>query len=321
MNELHAGIREITIKNFRGIDELKLSFVGPNGYPTQVVVLAGPNGSGKTTVLEAILLACGHQDAIRGKAGFEAVRSGQMDYQIDAIVQVQKDQKGVRCTSAGRGQRVVPTLYFSSWRASNLPGPIGITAGKRGKRPTKTEENRLWVVKQFFVNAKAHDLYSSSSSSGIPTTESRFTTALRDLDRVWHMFYPEQSFVVESVSDEPESGFDMFLNRPKQPRLAVDFLSSGQIELFTFAGDLVASNDLSQGLILIDEPELHLDPQWHRQVLKALEFLKPECQVIVATHSPEIFDSVKSFERHFLVPEYDLRANAWLAGVGGREGP
>ena len=139
MSNLHAGIREITIKNFRGIDELKLSFVGLREYPTQVVVLGGPNGSGKTSVLEAILLACGYQDAVRGKAGHEAVRAGQKDYQIDATIQVQEDRKGVRCTSAGRGQRVVPCLYFSSWRASSLPGAIGITAGKRGKR---TGENR-----------------------------------------------------------------------------------------------------------------------------------------------------------------------------------
>jgi predicted ATPase len=321
MSDFHAGIREITIKDFRGIDELKLSFVGPHDYPTQVVVLGGPNGAGKTAVLEAILLACGHQDLIRGKAGREAVRAGQADYQIDAVVQVQQQQKGVRSTSGGRGQEVVPLLYFSSWRASSLPGAIGITAGKRGKRPAKTEENRLWNVKQYFVNARAHDLYSTGNSSGKPPSESRFATALHDLDRAWQMFYPDQSFIVEPVSDEPDSGFDMFLNRPNQPRLAVDLLSSGQIELFTFAGDLVTRNDLSQGIILIDEPELHLDPQWHRQVLKALKFLKPECQILVATHSPEIYDSVLSFERHFLVPEDDPRARAWLSGIGQEDEP
>ncbi len=134
------------------------------------------------------------------------------------------------------------------------------------------------------------------------------------------MFYPAQSFVVEPVSDDPEGGFDMFLNRPNQPRLAVDLLSSGQIELLTFAGDLITSN-WPQGIILIDEPELHLDPQWHRQVLKTLKFLKPECQIIVATHSPEIYDSVLSFERHFLVPDDDPRAKAWLSGCGTGEEP
>ena len=47
MPYLHAGIREIPIRNFRGIDELKLSFVGPRDYPTQIVVLAGQTAPGR----------------------------------------------------------------------------------------------------------------------------------------------------------------------------------------------------------------------------------------------------------------------------------
>ncbi len=322
-NDAHAGIREIAITDFRGIDELQLSFVGPHDYPTQVVVLGGPNGSGKTAVLEACLLACGHENLIRGKAGREAVRAGRADYQINATVQLGQQLHRVHTTSAKRGQQVVPLLYFSSWRASTLPGAIGITAGKRGKRPAKTEANRLWNIKQYFVNARAHDWYSSSGDdeeASKEKEESRFSAAIDALDQVWQMFYPGQSFKVEPVGDEPESGFDVFLHRPNQPRLAVDLLSSGQIELFTFAGDLVISN-WPEGIILIDEPELHLDPQWHRQVLRALRFLKPACQIIVATHSPEIYDSVLSFERHFLVPEDDPRAKAWLAGVAEGDEP
>jgi energy-coupling factor transporter ATP-binding protein EcfA2 len=327
MTDLHAGIREISIKDFRGIDELRLSFVDPRGYPTQIVVLGGPNGSGKTAVLEACLLACGHESLVRGKVGREAVRAGQSDYQIDAVVQIQQGKHAVRCTSGGRGQSaaqlalgvVVPFLYFSSWRASNLPGAIGITAGRRDKRPAKTEENRLWIIKQYFVNFRAHDLYSSSSSSGEPPRESGFSAAIQDLDRAWQMFYPDQSFKVEPVSDEPDSGFDMFLLRPNLPRLSVDLMSSGQIELLTFAGGLIQEKS-PQGIIVIDEPELHLDPQWHRLVLKAIQFLKPEWQIIVATHSPEVFESVRSFERHFLVPPDDPRAAMWMASSAKETG-
>lgn len=65
------------------------------------------------------------------------------------------------------------------------------------------------------------------------------------------------------------------------------------------------------GIVLIDEPELHLDPLWHRSLLRSISALKPKCQIIAATHSPEVFDSVRSFERHFLVPADDPRAQAW----------
>ena len=46
-------------------------------------------------------------------------------------------------------------------------------------------------------------------------------------------------------------------------------------------------------LVVIDEPELHLDPQWHWVLLKVLRKLLPNTQLIVATHSPEIYNSAK----------------------------
>jgi len=136
----------------------------------------------------------------------------------------------------------------------------------------------------------------------------------QDINHVWNLFFPGQAFVVEPVGDRPEDGFDVFVMRG-ETRLPVDFLSSGQLEIFMMAGSL-ALEEFQQGIILIDEPELHLDPQWHRTLLKAFRYLKPDSQVIVATHSPEIFDSVKSFERCFLVPEDDPRSKAWISGFG-----
>lgn len=44
----------LKIRGFRGIDALDLDFRGPDGKPNPLVVLCGPNGGGKTTVLDAI---------------------------------------------------------------------------------------------------------------------------------------------------------------------------------------------------------------------------------------------------------------------------
>ena len=101
-------------------------------------------------------MAGGHGGLIRGKAGPQAIRAGADDYRIEAVIQVQQTQTKVICDSRRTGRIVVPFVYYSSWR--RLPcRALGVTAGKKGKRPARTEENRLLNIKQHFVNVKAHE--------------------------------------------------------------------------------------------------------------------------------------------------------------------
>jgi predicted ATP-binding protein involved in virulence len=46
-------------------------------------------------------------------------------------------------------------------------------------------------------------------------------------------------------------------------------------------------------VVLIDEPELHLHPQWHDDVIRKLWELAPWNQYIIATHSERIARSVE----------------------------
>jgi energy-coupling factor transporter ATP-binding protein EcfA2 len=306
MSSTHIGIRGLYIRDFRGIDELSLSFVGPNDHPTQVVVLGGPNGCGKTAVLEACLAVMGQGILARRRVEKGAVRLGREDFLIEAAVQIGNRTENLSCTSSRIGRDVVACWYFSSERSARLVGAVGITAGRQDQGAERTEKNRLQMIKQFLVNAKAHALFPSSE----PHSESRFAAAMKALNRAWVMFYPEQTLAVEPVSDDPDAGFDVFLRDGEPGRLPVDMLSSGQLEIFMFAGALVMEPDPA-GIVLIDEPELHLDLQWHRVLLRAISLLKPDSQIIAATHSPEVFDSVRSFERHFLLPADDPRVRPW----------
>ncbi len=45
--------------------------------------------------------------------------------------------------------------------------------------------------------------------------------------------------------------------------------------------------------MLIDEPELHLNAEWHRRFIWQLHELQPKNQYVVATHSEDVFDSVE----------------------------
>jgi hypothetical protein len=133
------------------------------------------------------------------------------------------------------------------------------------------------------------------------------------INQAWHLFYPNDGeFKVDAVDDRPRGmpPLDVFLEGRDGIKVSVDEFSAGQIELFTFAATL-AMNSENPGIIFIDEPELHLDPQWHRPLMKALVELQSKAQFIVATQSPEIYDAARSYERHFLVPENDPRSRIW----------
>lgn len=52
----------------------------------------------------------------------------------------------------------------------------------------------------------------------------------------------------------------------------------------------------TQGIVLIDEVDMHLHPQWQQLVLKNLTEAFPKIQFIVTTHSPQVLTTVKKHQ-------------------------
>ena len=50
--------------------------------------------------------------------------------------------------------------------------------------------------------------------------------------------------------------------------------------------------DLTPGIVLIDEIDLHLHPSWQKRIIKDLRNIFPKVQFIVTTHSPGIIGSI-----------------------------
>jgi len=86
-------------------------------------------------------------------------------------------------------------------------------------------------------------------------------------------------------------------------RLTVNQLSDGEKCLMAMVGDLarkmaianpVRDNPLEgEGIILIDEIDLHLHPKWQRMVIPKLTAIFPNCQFIISTHSPHVITHVQ----------------------------
>jgi len=46
------------------------------------------------------------------------------------------------------------------------------------------------------------------------------------------------------------------------------------------------------GIVLIDEIDLHLHPKWQEKIFPALQNTFPNIQFIVSTHAPKVLESV-----------------------------
>jgi hypothetical protein len=202
----NVAITSLSIRDFRGIAELDLDFCGPDGNPNGLVVLAGPNGCGKTAVLEAALLVVGGNEVVVGCQDERAIRRGASHYAIEV-----KGKKG-DCLFFNRHQSsrpftleniIIPLWYFSSWRAPQLPGPVDVTVGHLGRRPARSDENRLLNVKQRLVNAAAVELFQKS----LPSL-GRYTALVQAINEAWSDFYPDagHTFAVDVVTPA-EGGF------------------------------------------------------------------------------------------------------------------
>ena len=74
-------------------------------------------------------------------------------------------------------------------------------------------------------------------------------------------------------------------------------LSSGERQLLQILLQTLAGRD---NAVIIDEPELSMHVDWQLRLVESMQILNPECQLILATHSPEVMARVPAEQVHQL---------------------
>ncbi len=95
-------------------------------------------------------------------------------------------------------------------------------------------------------------------------------------------------------------------------------LSDGERGLLALVFDLTrrlaianpaSDNPLADGqaVVMIDEIELHLHPQWQRHVVRRLRDVFKNCQFIITTHSPQVIGQVKAEKLRLLSHDHSAK--------------
>ncbi len=121
--------------------------------------------------------------------------------------------------------------------------------------------------------------------------------------------------------------WELFAERVAGPDLPVRSLSDGAIAVLATVGDLAyrcvrlnpeageAALKQANGVVLIDEIDLHLHPAWQQTVIGSLRAAFPKIQFIVTTHSPQVLSTVPSECIRILGPDGVHRAPPGTQGA------
>lgn len=285
-------INEIKISGLGGIDSLELSF------DDQMNILCGPNGIGKTTVLDAIANSfSGGARALKRSVRAESA-SVETKYTF-------KDVRGVyklllKEFSPRRQEHdysLIPYApYLLSFKTNRVFGYYSLESITKDP---DVQDNVIWEMnkngitsantKNWFVN---RFLYSAHEGAINDAQRSNLELAKRAISVL------DKDF---SFSRVDAASNDIMVNTPTG-EIYYEYLSSGfkscisiifaiirEVE-FRFTEQRINA-DHFEGVILIDELELHLHPTWQSKIADLLTSIFPLAQFIVSTHSPHIIQA------------------------------
>jgi predicted ATP-binding protein involved in virulence len=282
-----------------GIESLELEF------DPHVNILCGPNGIGKTTVLECVAHAfsAGQTTILKRHAKSESSK-------IDVALCIDGQQKNVAITF----KEFVPSEHAQINALHQLSAKLislkvnrtleyrplnAVEKDTKKDLPHTYAEARQGValtdVKNWFVNRylfSKHENLSCSQKANYELARSSFS-ALSENFTFSRVDPSSLEILVHSPGGEI---YYEYLSSGFKSCLSIIFGIIKELEFrFPDPGIVAAEFD---GIVLIDEVELHLHPEWQATVLPVLTSKFPKAQFICSTHSPHV---IQAAERHQII--------------------
>jgi predicted ATP-binding protein involved in virulence len=323
-------IDKIKLKDFRTFKDAHINFVhqstaeAPLRYPNINVVL-GNNGHGKTTLLKAISLAClGPAIGDSGIYPYRLIRKtsdkekteATMSADISAEFTLHKQDRLNGHKSLSSTVKVLKRGDLESLRSDIsdefLWDPIFSEKNDAfffvGYGATRTVEKSDKVdfgsrTQSSFLRARRiKSLFEETYSlvplnSWLPELHSQNPGRYKQVFNLINRLLGSEHFTFEGEMEDSE-----YLFNRKGSKVPFPALSDGYRAFLGWIGDLLYNITLTcpsgeklvnnSGIVLIDEIDLHLHPQWQMSILPKLSEALPNIQFIVTTHSPLVVGSV-----------------------------
>ncbi|MBZ4331364.1 tetratricopeptide repeat protein [Corallococcus sp. AS-1-12] len=321
------SIQSLSIRNIKNISSISIDFTPTSSLPGQWRCIAGINGAGKSTVLQAVACALLGERLVTELGGERLQRMRRRSHPIENSSEIELrisnsretfdlllplGPDGIDLKKLEAHENYKAMREFWEWRAQNHL-LVSYGAGRNLSEHVQVgigQDKSRDVQRQFTL----FEPLASVAHAEVLTHQDRLQPAA---------FRALQFLLDELLSDSPvqvlpDSGMLQF--RVEGATVTTTELPDGFRALITWLADLCASwqekapeeaelGDISllQGIVLIDEIDLHLHPRLQRTIVPRLRRLLPGVQWIATTHSPLV---LASFDRNEIIPLQGLSGQA-----------
>lgn len=323
-------LKRITLNNFKSFKEETIDF------DKNLTVIVGENGAGKSSVLDAITIILSWIVAkIKNPRGFgrdieeEQKRKYSKFTHIEAIF----NATGLINVNTSRPKSALRTSEFDEYlqdirekieqTEENTSVPVFVKYGVRRAVvdiPLKIKKSHIFDLLATYDESLKGDANFRNFFEWFRNREDLENERYRENPKTF-IEDRELNAVKETISKFIPGFKNLRVKRnplrmvvdKDDKEFAVNQLSDGEKTYIALIGDLcrrlVLANPtlenplMGEGIVLIDEIDLHLHPQWQTEIAEKLCNTFPNIQFIVTTHSPLVITNVKTEQLRVLKTE------------------
>lgn len=313
-------LTDIEIKKVRHLENISI----PLGKEQRKhLILTGKNGSGKTSLLEALVKYFLYITS-QGYYSIEKVNSSYEKYngQLNALKeQKDSDEKFMKINEIEKSMNAWKE-DFDIWNNSVIANINSISflqnKFKRGNfiLAYYKDERELQVEKYKNIEkVQFEDKYNINDNPGAKLTKylvdlkatQAFTKEKEKFARIEDWFRRFEDILKRIFDDSNlklqfnDETFQFSIQEPGREAFDFNTMSRGYAAVFDIISDLVMRMEAQSGLrtefdmegvVLVDEIETHLHLELQKEILPILTILFPNIQFVVTTHSPFILSSL-----------------------------
>lgn len=324
-------IKKIKWKDHPSLGNLELDFIKTDGTIYNTIVLAGENGTGKTTILEtlATFLNLGsiipfeyieYQVVGESYRVEPAERNAGAGFHIrtklsDGTVERISANRNVNFDALKQDMADLRYYGFSYSKARSGFKTQAVQATRTEQidvdKYEADEKDDYTDIKQLIVDISSQD--NSEWAKQSETLQGDIRQRRAEYKEISRLSRFEKSFngffdgLTFNGVDETDSQEKRIMFEKHNSNISVDNLSTGEKQIvFRGAHLLRNSRNIAGGTVLIDEPELSMHPRWQKKILKYYRDLfmnngTQTVQMIIATHSSYVIQTALRNKEDVLV--------------------